>query len=103
MTAHNWRALRQRGLNNGIGDLMALASMHVVLDMAEGLCEESVMHGAQSETEARAALSGFHDKLYRPDLREALKINAPDEVPPGFEADEVEATFDAFLTSVNGT
>lgn len=103
MAAHNWRTLRQKGLGEGIGDLMSLSSMHVVLDMIETLGIESAMHGAKSEAEAKSGLSQFYDKLYKPDIREAMVMNAPDPVPAGFEDDEVEASFDAFVSSLKGT
>jgi hypothetical protein len=100
MAAHNWRTLRQQGLGNGIGDLMALSSMHVVLDMIESVGIESTIQGATSESEAKAAIGSFYDKLYKPDLREAMRLNAPEPVPAGFEDDEVEASFDAFMATM---
>ena len=107
MAAHNWRALRQRGFGDGIADLMALTSMHAVLDMMETLGAESAVSGAKKETEAKAALSGYYDKLYKPDLSEiARMVNGTDEElmkpPPGFEDDAIEASFDAFMSAANG-
>lgn len=102
MAAHNWRSLRQRALGEGITDLMALPSMHVVLDFTESLGMESAMSKCKTEGEAASALSDFHDRLYRPDLTEARMINEPLPVPQGFEDDEVEAAFDAFAASIGG-
>ena len=102
MAAHNWRTLRQRGLGEGIDNLMGLGSIHHVLDMIEALGVESVTAGAKTEGEFHSKLGTFYDKLYKPDLREALMVNSPDPVPPGFEDDEVEAAFDAFVSTVNG-
>lgn len=103
MAAHNWRALRQKGLSQGIGDLMSLQSMHMVLDMIESMGVESATARAKTEAEFTSMLGDFYDGLYKPDIREALMVNAPEPVPPGFEDDEVEAAFDAFAASLKGT
>lgn len=102
MAAHNWRSLRQRGLGEGITDLMDIRSMHVILDMIETVGIESATARAKTEAEFTSALGRFYDKLYKPDLREALRVNAPQPVPAGFEDDEVEAAFDAFVSSLKG-
>jgi hypothetical protein len=103
MAAHNWRTLRQKGLEGGIADLMALESMHVVLDMIEAVGVESAVAGAKTEGEFKTQLGSYYDKLYKPDIREAMRINKPEPVPAGFEDDEVEAAFDAFVSSMKGT
>lgn len=68
--------------------------------MIESMGIESATARAKTEGEFASALGTFFDKLYKPDLREALAVNTPDPVPAGFEDDEVEAAFDAFLSSV---
>lgn len=103
MAAHNWRTLRQKGLGEGITDLMAMPTMHTVLDMIESLGIESAVHGCKTEAEGKAALGQFYDKLYKPDIRDAMVMNEPDPIPAGFEDDEVEASFDAFVSSLKGT
>lgn len=106
MTAHNWRTLRDRYQDKGIADPMALPSMHSILDRAESLALESAASGAKTQTEARQKISALYDRLYKPDLTEQTSIiNGRDEElmrpPPGFEDDEVEASFDAFVSSAN--
>lgn len=81
---------------------MALTSMHAVLDMMEVLGVESSVSGCKSETEAKSKMGNFYDRLYKPDLAEAKIINGTGELPPppGFSDEEVEASFDAFLSSL---
>ncbi len=100
MAAHNWRILRERAMSKGIGDMMALPSMHVVLDAAEQLGLESATAGAKTEATLRQALTGYYDKIYKPDIITKV-INGKDyvEPPPGWSDDEVEASFDAFLAA----
>jgi plasmid stability protein len=104
MAAHNWRALRLRFADHGVGDVMAeVPSMHIVLDAIEQLGAEAATSGKKSETEARAALSSYFDKLYKPDMTrvqiDGSEYQAP---PPGFSDEEVEASFDAFLNAGAG-
>lgn len=100
MAAHNWRALRQRSLSRGVGNLMAVPSMHIVLDDAEQLGLESATSGAKTTTQARADMTRYFDRLYKPDVL-TRKINGADysAPPPGFSDEEVEASFEAFLSS----
>lgn len=100
MAAHNWRALRTRAWEKGHPDLMAMPSMHVVLDAMEQLGLESAVSGAKTSTEAQAELSKYYGKLYRPDPT-AHKVNGEGYMPPppGFSDEEMEASFDAFLSS----
>ena len=102
MAAHNWRVLRERAMGKGIGDLMALASMHIVLDAAEQLGLEAATAGAKSEAQLRQALTGYYDKIYKPDVITKV-INGKDyvEPPPGWSDEEVEASFDAFLAATH--
>lgn len=100
MAAHNWRALRVRAADNGIGNLMELPTMHTVLDMIEQLGAEASTAGAKTSDEAKAELSRYFDKLYKPDMI-TRKINGDGYLPPppGFSDEEVEASFDAFLAN----
>jgi hypothetical protein len=106
MAAHNWRTIRQRYADKGIADPMSLPSMHHVLDTAENLALESATAGAKTKMEAERGVSSVYTRLYRPDLTEEISaINGSDEEllrpPPGFEDDEVEASFDAFVASAS--
>lgn len=98
MAAHNWRALRTRLLGKGVGSAMALPSMHIVLDEIEALGLEASASGAKSTTEARASISRYHDRLYKPDVT-TRKVDGDMEPPPGWSDEEVEASFDAFLNA----
>jgi hypothetical protein len=100
MAAHNWRALRTKALENGHSDLMAWPNMHVVLDAMEQLGLESAVAGAKTQIEAKTAMSSYYDKLYKPDIT-AMVINGDGYLPPppGFSEEEMEASFDAFLSS----
>ncbi|MBV9869128.1 MAG: hypothetical protein JO214_00655 [Frankiaceae bacterium] len=100
MAAHNWRALRVRFASHGVVSIMRdVPSMHIVLDEIEQLGTESAVHGAKTEAEARAKLTSYFDKLYKPDAI-TVKINGGVEPPPpGFSDEEVEASFDAFLNA----
>ena len=102
MAAHNWRVIRTRQLDKGGVDLMALPSMHHVLDIMEQVCIESAMSGAKTSNEAKSKLNGFWNKLYAPDPT-ARVINGDgwQPVPEGFGEAEVEASFDAFMSAVN--
>ena len=102
MAAHNWRALRTRALDKGIGHLMDLSSMHVVLDLMEQIGLESATHDAKTKAEAMGKVTSYYDKLYKPDPT-AIKVNGGViEPPPGWSDDEVEASFDAFLSAGAG-
>ena len=59
MAAHNWRALRTRAWEKGHPDLMAMPSMHVVLDAMEQPGLESAVSGAKTSTEAQADTSDY--------------------------------------------
>ena len=101
MTAHNWRTVRARYADKGIADPMgSIKTMHAVLDVMEQIGLESAMASAKSTTEARSEMSAYFDKLYKPDLT-AIKVNGDgyQPQPPGFSAEEMEASFDAFLAS----
>lgn len=104
MAAHNWRALRLRFADHGIGDVMAqIPSMHIVLDAIEQLGLESAVNGAKTPTEAKAKMSTYYDRLYKPDVTTRM-IDGDGYVPPppGFSDEEVEASFDAFLHAMKG-
>lgn len=98
MAAHNWRALRQRCVENGITNPMVLPSLHVVLDIVEQLGVEGATGEAKTATEAKAAVDRFYRQLYRVDMVTKM-MDGEDYVPPGFTDDEVEASFDAFLAA----
>lgn len=100
MAAHNWRVLRVRAADNGIPNLMECSTMHTVLDLAEQLGAEAATSGAKTSTEAKSSLSSYFDKLYKPD-RITQQINGDGYMPPppGFSDEEVEASFDAFMSS----
>lgn len=104
MAAHNWRTIRQQFQAKGIGDPMKLSSMHAVLDAAEALAVESAVSGAKTRNEAEQKVNSLYSRLYRPSQDDlASMVNASDEElmepPPGFEDDEVEASFDAFVSA----
>ena len=101
MAAHNWRTIRVRYADKGIGNVMAeVNSMHAVLDVMEQIGLESAMSSAKTTTEARSEMTRYFDKLYKPDMR-AVKHNGDGYLPPppGFSEEEMEASFDAFLAS----
>lgn len=103
MAAHNWRALRTRALDKGIGELMALPSMHIVLDLMEQIGLESSTAESKTKAEALGKIRSYYDKLYKPDPI-SIKVNGDGklEPPPGWSDDEVEASFDAFLSAGAG-
>lgn len=101
MAAHNWRTIRVRYADKGIGNVMAeVNSMHAVLDVMEQIGLESAMSSAKTTTEAKSEMTRYFDKLYKPDMR-AVKLNGDGYLPPppGFSDEEMEASFDAFLAS----
>jgi hypothetical protein len=102
MAAHNWRSLRVRAAEKGIGSLMALPTMHTVLDMIEQLGLEAATAGVKTENDARSKISGYYDKLYKPDPTTIALNGGVAGPPPGFSDDEVEASFDAFLSAGGG-
>lgn len=104
MAAHNWRTLRTRLADKGVIDVMAMPSMHSVLDIMEQMGLESAVHGAKKEVEARSKISSFYNKLYAPDPT-ARVINGDgwQPKPAGFEEEEIEASFDAFMSAVNAS
>lgn len=102
MAAHNWRALRTRAIDKGIPDLMAMHSMHVVLDLMEQIGLESVTVDAKTKAEAMGKVSSYYDKLYKPDPTTIAVNGGEVGPPPGWSDDEVEASFDAFLAAGAG-
>lgn len=106
MAAHNWRTIRQRYTDKGLGDPMALPSMHHVLDTAESMALEQATSGAKTKMEAESGVRSVYANLYRPDMSgDASMVNGSDEElmrpPPGFEDDAIEASFDAFVASAS--
>lgn len=99
LAAHNWRVLRSKLRGERVGDPMRMPSMHAVLDAAEDLAVESATAGAKTSTEARQKVSDLHDRLYAPELAAAQTVNGEDylPIPEGFDAESMEASFDAFL------
>lgn len=101
MAAHNWRVLRARYADKGIGDIMSqVNTMHAVLDVMEQVGLESAVSSCKSATEAKTEMTRYFDKLYKPDVR-AVQLNGDGYLPPppGFSEEEMEASFDAFLAS----
>ncbi|AKF14703.1 hypothetical protein SEA_ALANGRANT_38 [Mycobacterium phage AlanGrant] len=92
--------MRTRAWEKGHDNLMGAPTMHVVLDAMEQLGLESAMSGVKSNAEAQSAMASFYAKLYRPDPT-AYKVNGEGYMPPppGFSDEEMEASFDAFLSS----
>jgi len=101
MAAHNWRALRVRYTDHGIGNIMAqVPTMHAVLDEIEQLGLEAATSGAKTATEAKMKVTGYFDKLYKPDqTTRVIDGDGYQPPPPGFSDEEVEASFDAFLNA----
>jgi len=99
MTAHNWRDVRARLQTHGIADPMGLPSMHAVLDATEAMIVEATVSGAKTQGEGQRKLDQFYDRLYKPDVTtdgdsgELL-------IPPGFDDESVEASFDAFTAAL---
>ena len=58
------------------------------------------MAGAKTQVEAKTEMTRYYDKLYKPDVT-AMVINGDGYLPPppGFSDEEMEASFDAFLSS----
>ncbi|UXE04413.1 hypothetical protein SEA_FUNSIZED_42 [Mycobacterium phage Funsized] len=102
MAAINWRALRERMGHRGVPVLMALPSMHMVLDYAEQMGLESVTAGCKTQAEARGKISGYFDKLYKPDPVTIAINGGVVGPPPGWSDEDQEASFDAFLAAGGG-
>lgn len=98
LTAHHWRALRTKLALAGIGDLMALPSMHILLDLTETALEESMSATADPD-EGRQKVEEFRDQLYAPPV-EPEKAKAGYKAPPSWwnEGDS-DAEFDAAMRS----
>ena len=70
MAAHNWRTIRVRYADKGIGNVMAqVNSMHSVLDVMEQIGLESAMATCKTTAEAKTEMTRYFDKLYKPDMR----------------------------------
>lgn len=80
--------MRTRFWSAGIArPLEQLASMHDIADMAEMvLIEQCVKDEDRNE---------LMSKLYRPEFRD--DEDDDDVPPPGFDLDDMEASFDAFM------
>jgi len=95
LTAHHWRAIRLKLIQSGIADPMSLPNMHMALDMTEGAILEAFSLSQEKDSEHKKTM--FLDSLYSPSA-DLVGVNKDGHVPQprGFEADEVEASFDAF-------
>jgi hypothetical protein len=93
-TAHHWRFVRSKLLLSGVPDPMALRSMHVLLDATESLVMESLAAGGENGGLTRAQ---FIDRLYSPARN--VKPGGAAPAPTGFEDDDTEAAFDAFVAA----
>ncbi|AKU45240.1 hypothetical protein SEA_TRES_41 [Mycobacterium phage Tres] len=105
MAAHHWRTIRTRLLNNGIGNLMQLTSMHALLDAVEAIVLEAIVADAVKPEQAKHKRDQFLDALYAPTTPEAKKLNGDGYKPPPSEfavPEQVEADFDAFARMVAG-
>lgn len=103
MAAHHWRTIRVRLMNNGIGNLMALTSLHAMLDAVEAIILEAVVSDAKTTREAEVKRTRFLDSLYAPETPEAKKLNGAGYKPMPSEfavPAQVEADFDAFARAV---
>lgn len=103
MAAHHWRTVRTRLLNNGIGDLMALASLHAMLDAVEAIILEAVVADATTTKEAKAKRARFLDSIYAPNTDEAKRLNGDGYKPMPSEfavPKQVEDDFNAFARAV---
>lgn len=85
-------------MDNGIADPMSLPTMHAILDVAEAMAVEQTAHAEKKPENAKAAVARLFDRLYRPDVPEVKKINGDGyrPPPPGFSAEEQDASFEAF-------
>lgn len=80
--------------NSGVADPMTdMRSMHVLLDVTE----QAVLESMEKEQERKK----FLDQLYAPEVAEAKKLNGDGYKPrpSGFDDDDVEASFDAFMAA----
>lgn len=87
IAGHHWRAVRYKLLTAGVTDPMRLPSMHVVLDVTEGLAVESMSDGTK---EGKRKLEQFFDDLYRPVVKSRATADDGWRPPPvGFDADDI--------------
>lgn len=103
MAGHHWRTIRTRLLNNGIGNLMALPTLHAMLDAVEAIVLEAVVSDCTKADEAQRKRTQFLDSLYAPTTGTAKKLNGSGYKPPpsGFETPQaVEDSFTAFAKAV---
>lgn len=103
MAAHHWRTIRTRLLNNGIGNLMELSSLHALIDAVEAIILEAVVQDAKTQAEADTKRNRFLDALYAPDTAEAKKLNGDGYKPAPSEfavPQQVEDDFNAFARAV---
>lgn len=96
MTAHHWRAIRLKLTLAGITNPMNMPSMHILFDTTEMAILEAMQGDNPRDGEMKR--TQFIDRLYAP-APEVDELNGEDyeAQPEGFEADDVEASFDAFI------
>lgn len=90
MTAHHWRTLRLKLIQNGVPNPMALPTAHVLLDLTEHVLLESMQSDKPEDDAARR--TEFMDALYRPIVKKRSELPSGwREPPPGFEDDDANA------------
>lgn len=99
LTAKNWRALRSRLCNAGIADPMRLPSMHMLLDVTEAAIVESLANSGENREDSERKVAAFFDDLYGPEPGVKVSKDGYRPPPAGFDDEDVEATFDAFISS----
>lgn len=95
LTAHHWRVFRLKFVESGILNPMLLPTMHMILDMTEKVVVESMSASGGKDSEMKRSM--FLDQLYAPRAEtRVLNGDTYTATPAGFEAVEVEDSFDAF-------
>lgn len=105
IVAHHWRTMRAKLATHGIADpLTQLKSLHALLDFAEQITMESLARsgeGQDAPKQAQRNMDSFMFKLYAPEPGTELE-DGHQPVPGGFDNDEVEDSFDSFVTALGG-
>lgn len=97
-TAQHWRVLRAKLAQGGVTrPLEQITSLHALLDSTEAMVLESM--------EDKKARDKYFDQMYQPriDRDAGLAGSGYKPAPAGFEDDEVDASFDAFLGAASGS
>jgi hypothetical protein len=109
-TASNWRTIRSHLIDNGIEDPIKLRSMHLLLDIAQNLTVDTLLHSGTGKDAIKAGerkAKEYISKLYRPDppaveppkperkRRAERPVLTIEDAPSGF--DSAEEDFNAFM------